>query len=519
MDLWEIFKASGGMPIRGDMLDAFMGSSLGGGSALWETENAPYLFRQSGGVLNSRLLGKEKDTLVGASVGWNQLVNSGDTSVTVTSGHKYYANINNSKTIGSSNGSAISINDSTKDNVVDLTLMLGSAIADYAYTLESGTAGAGIAWLKSYGFFDKPYYAYDSGSIKSVGGLSAHKMVGKNRKINDGLNYIGEYTGITVSYDSDTQEYTLNGTTLNPGNIDLVRLPKETLSFLVGKSVTMSVLITGGSLELGEGTGITYGFALFNTNASGYLRGTLTNEQIEDYTATTNNFPDSSGDYTLMLQCWRVGSVFNNLKFKIMIEQGNTATDYAPYHADTYALDSSITLRGLFKMDADHNIYAEGDIYEADGTVTRKYGIVDLGSLDWTYYNGTYKDYFRTTNEVVGLKPSADNNAIQNIKSSKYITDTWVHTVDNASYDKCICVGWGGKSYIAVADTAYSDKDAFKTAMNGVYLVYELATPTTDTAEPFASPQNVDKAGTEEYVTTDKFVPVGHSTEYKVSAI
>ena len=30
-------------------------------------------------------------------------------------------------------------------------------------------------------------------------------------------------------------------------------------------------------------------------------------------------------------------------------------------------------LRGLFKKDADGNIYADGDIYSADGTITRRY--------------------------------------------------------------------------------------------------------------------------------------------------
>ena len=55
MDLWEIYKASKGVPHSGDLYDALMGKSLGGGS-VWETENAPYLFRQSGGALNSRLL-------------------------------------------------------------------------------------------------------------------------------------------------------------------------------------------------------------------------------------------------------------------------------------------------------------------------------------------------------------------------------------------------------------------------------------------------------------------------------
>ena len=49
--------------------------------------------------------------------------------------------------------------------------------------------------------------------------------------------------------------------------------------------------------------------------------------------------------------------------------------------------------------------------------------------------------------------------------------------------------------------------------MSGVYLVYELATPTTSYAEPFESPQVVDASGTEEFVTTTN-VPVGNNTKY-----
>jgi hypothetical protein len=49
--------------------------------------------------------------------------------------------------------------------------------------------------------------------------------------------------------------------------------------------------------------------------------------------------------------------------------------------------------------------------------------------------------------------------------------------------------------------------------MSGVYLVYELAEPTTEEAQSFQSPQIVDDFGTEEYVTSS-IVPVGHTTQY-----
>ena len=68
-------------------------------------------------------------------------------------------------------------------------------------------------------------------------------------------------------------------------------------------------------------------------------------------------------------------------------------------------------------------------------------------------------------------------------------------------------------SEIYIHDSAYSDVASFKAAMSGVMLVYELATPATETAEPYVSPQIVDRYGTEEYVT-DSIVPVGHETKY-----
>lgn len=212
-----------------DELDVFVGDS-----ETVTSDNEPYIYRQSKG---GRMV---SERLVGASVAWNQLVDtkqgtsqgitasidangiitlSGITSATYSSctksvtlivGHKYYiasryianpANLENmywgflnasstpsfgSKKIGTAGifvcdtvdgsstgfaGFAANTDISgTKLQVIstDLTLLFGSTIADYVYSLERSTAGSGIAWLKSYGFFSEDYYAYDSGSLKSV---------------------------------------------------------------------------------------------------------------------------------------------------------------------------------------------------------------------------------------------------------------------------------------------------------------------------------------------------------------
>ena len=53
---------------------------------------------------------------------------------------------------------------------VDLTQMFANnpAIAEYAYSLEQASTGSGIVWLKSYGFFTKDYYPYNSDEIMST---------------------------------------------------------------------------------------------------------------------------------------------------------------------------------------------------------------------------------------------------------------------------------------------------------------------------------------------------------------
>ena len=73
-----------------------------------------------------------------------------------------------------SSGTALD-NVSIRPLIIDLTQMLGSAIADYVYSLEQATAGSGIQWLKDYDLIDDNYHAYSQGSLESVN-VSAHVM-------------------------------------------------------------------------------------------------------------------------------------------------------------------------------------------------------------------------------------------------------------------------------------------------------------------------------------------------------
>lgn len=93
---------------------------------------------------------------------------------------------NSMSTIYVSNG-AVCADAKIRIQVFDLTLMFGSTIADYIYTQEQATAGAGVALAKAWAGIVNDYYPYDAGSIKSVTGLTSHKMTDGNGDI------IGEY--------------------------------------------------------------------------------------------------------------------------------------------------------------------------------------------------------------------------------------------------------------------------------------------------------------------------------------
>lgn len=164
-----------------------------------------------------------------------------------------------------------------------------------------------------------------------------------------------------------------------------------------------------------------------------------------------------------------------------------------------YPLDSSLTLRGIPKL-ADGKMYFDGDVYASDGTVTRRFTIVDLGTLTWSRESSSTGDNF-----YANLSPVAK-------PSSHVLCQKYDSAVISTSQRNNAFISASGKINIT-ADGYNGSASAFKTAMDGVYMVYELATATTETAEPYTNPQIVSEYGTEEYVSTT-ICPVGHNTKY-----
>ena len=113
-------------------------------------------------------------------------------------------------------------------------------------------------------------------------------------------------------------------------------------------------------------------------------------ELIVNVTDLTTMFGSTIADYIYSLETAAAGAGVSKLK-----EWGFFNEDYYEYceptlksveglqskvtrDADeniiaTYPLDSTLTLRGIPKLDSSNNLYYDGDTYESDGTVRRSY--------------------------------------------------------------------------------------------------------------------------------------------------
>lgn len=151
--------------------------------------------------------------------------------------------------------------------------------------------------------------------------------------------------------------------------------------------------------------------------------------------------------------------------------------NYYPYNAGT---KEGVGVSTVIQIGS--TVY--GGEYDArTGVFTVTHGFVDLGTLNWNRYTteSTQKIYFRTSSEISDCIKSTSTNLTYGMTCSNYVEGAWTNVLDASGYDLQFALGWGNRSYIAIYDSGKSEMTAadFKTAMNGVQLIYPLATPTT----------------------------------------
>ncbi len=398
-------------------------------------DRTPYNFRMSG---NSRDIGNyETDTVVGATVVFNQIVDENSQSVTVTKDSKYLARRGGVYTMAISDGNPISVNtdseeNSEYDNVFNLTKMFGIDVADYIYALEQTNSGAGVAWFRK--LFPKDYYEYDEGSLLSVK-TSAHKTVGFN------------------AYNNQTGKAKLVG----------------------GQKYHIAGTFTSLSFE-GE-------------NITVDDKGYFTPSKTGILTVVGGNAADTCVHLAL---------------------SGERDNDFEPYTEHIYSLDSELELHGFIKKDENNNVFYDGDIYSSNGNVRRKYGIINLGTVNWTReISYGYPTWYAPIPNALGKYAiNGHSQLCSHYTNAQYLTNNMT------------CKFGGSSTNINIHNVDFDNytPQQVKEAMNGVMLVYRLANETAEEATPYTNPQLVDAWGTEEYIDYRSVsIPVGHETKYSVN--
>lgn len=100
---------------------------------------------------------------------------------------------------------------------------------------------------------------------------------------------------------------------------------------------------------------------------------------------------------------------------------------------------------------------------------------VDLGDLSWSYGAWGNGSVFNTNLPLAKGQPTSSQKGDILCLIYNNVTSSDMYN-NHPNYSMCL-----NGTYVRIANSDYSDKDTFKTAMSGIMLLYELATPTTPT--------------------------------------
>lgn len=296
-------------------------------------------------------------------------------------------------------------------------------------------------------------------SVKSVGG---HSEVIDGEIVSAGTESIVEqgknlfdytdktYYGANVSKVENGVIYT-KGLTTTVLNIPTIVSNKYTLSFKIKSSGTNQ----GGlrwSLQKGKNTSYAHDSSLIKSEV-GYAANTEY-QAVATFVATT----DFVSLCTIIL-----------MVYDVQQENGDTATNYSPFYQIERPIPEAIrNLPGYGWSAGTARNYID---YENKRYV-QCVGSVDLGTLSWRVGDSVSFETFQLT----GQKLTKSYSIAPNFICPKYSTKT-----QNESWGKTSITGISATSnvngYIYVNDTSYTDATAFKQAMSGVMLYYELANP------------------------------------------
>lgn len=194
------------------------------------------------------------------------------------------------------------------------------------------------------------------------------------------------------------------------------------------------------------------------------------------YDGNKNVLTDNLPPYTVANNARRIGNGYNvpmpsdcaYVRFYFQSGYGttynhNTSINYPSTDHDYHAYDGTTYTTTLGRT-----VYG-GTLDVVSGELVVDRAMVDLGTLTWSYMSSS--QVFRCTSS-----PAKNSNIVCSHYATNNPYETWGQMTDKTIQS--------GTTDTVVKDSAYTDATAFKTAMSGVQLVYELATPQTYQLDP-----------------------------------
>ena len=224
----------------------------------------------------------------------------------------------------------------------------------------------------------------------------------------------------------------------------------------------------------------------------------------------------TEADYTAPIAAYYVRPVFGNSGGSaitpeqaptLCINISNAALNgtYKPYTTDTREIPVSTYFPDGMKSAG--SIHDELTMSKA----VKRVGVVDLGALNWIVSTSGDLTYY-TTNALKGAKAPSNNGTVANMQSARFTSlsrNAFIaDTGDNIAYNVANVL-------MVHTSTQYESAAAFKAAMSGVLLHYELATPVeTEITPPLTMTYTVENGGTESIV-----IPTGEQSAAPTMAI
>lgn len=153
----------------------------------------------------------------------------------------------------------------------------------------------------------------------------------------------------------------------------------------------------------------------------------------------------------------------------IQIELNSTATTYEPYTENKIDLLSTQTLNGINGVNDSIEVIDKGNgLY--DLKKTQNIDSVDLGTLDWVVDGSNF-----SSSSISSVIKTPTNDSVGNYVCQKYVNCAISKSFVDGDF------GVNSSGYLYFRNSAYTTATAFKTAVNGVILYYQLKTPVITT--------------------------------------